>query len=272
VLALSSDRVIDACVHRLPNGRWRMWYKDERHGQHTYAADSHDLFHWGVVGPVITDNEHEGPNVFQWRGAYWMVTDPWKGLALYRSEDAESWSYQGFVLDTPSGRREDGPRGHHADVLVIEDEAYIFYHTHPGALGMEQGPDLDFARRRSSLHCARLVVDDTKRTKLACCRDGFPVGPAGWDGPCTRVPRLPRRREVMANNCAPLTVPAVQVRSPVKSPTRCRWHLASRRVDLMPAWEAGVEHVNVQMAAKARCGDHCRHISCCCQSHTAINS
>ena len=180
VLELSSDRVIDACVHRLRCGLWRMWYKDERHGQHTYAADSPDLFHWDVVGPVITDCQHEGPNVFEWHGGYWMVTDPWKGLAVYRSNDAESWSYQGLILDTPSGRPEDGPRGHHADVLVLGDEAYIFYHTHPGAMGMEQGPDLDFARRRSSLHCARLVVDGTKRAKVACLRDGFElVLPAG---------------------------------------------------------------------------------------------
>ncbi len=54
VLALSSDRVIDACVHRLPSGRWRMWYKDEGHHSHIYAADSDDLFRWAVAGPVLT--------------------------------------------------------------------------------------------------------------------------------------------------------------------------------------------------------------------------
>src|SRR5579859_1059699 len=36
-LALSSDRVIDAAVHQLPNGQWRMWYKDEVNQSHTYA-------------------------------------------------------------------------------------------------------------------------------------------------------------------------------------------------------------------------------------------
>ena len=29
-LKLSSDRVIDACVHRLPDGTWRLWYNNER--------------------------------------------------------------------------------------------------------------------------------------------------------------------------------------------------------------------------------------------------
>ena len=41
-LSLSSDRVIDAAVIRLANGRWRMWYKDEVNHAHTYAADSDD--------------------------------------------------------------------------------------------------------------------------------------------------------------------------------------------------------------------------------------
>jgi hypothetical protein len=170
VLRLSSDRVIDACIDRLPNGRWRMWYKDERHGQHTYAADSEDLYHWSVVGPVITDRQHEGPNVFFWRGAYWMVTDPWHGIAVYRSHDAENWRHQGVILSTASKRQDDGPRGHHADVLVLGDDAYIFYHTHPGAKGIQQGPDLDYGRRRSSLHCARLELTDGK---ICCLRDGL---------------------------------------------------------------------------------------------------
>ena len=34
-LPLSSDRVIDACVFRLPNGVWRMWYKDEADRSHS---------------------------------------------------------------------------------------------------------------------------------------------------------------------------------------------------------------------------------------------
>ncbi len=178
VLDLNSDRVIDACVHRLPNGLWRLWYKDERHEQHTFAADSPDLYHWTVVGPVITDCKHEGPNVFCWQGSYWMVTDPWHGLAVYRSDDAEQWQYQGLILDDASARNEDGPRGHHADVLVLGDDACIFYHTHPSARGAEQGPDLDYGRRRSSLHVAHLVLEGAR---IACRRESFPlVAPAGW--------------------------------------------------------------------------------------------
>ncbi|MER7930629.1 hypothetical protein ABTY96_47265 [Streptomyces sp. NPDC096057] len=73
---LSSRHVIDAGVHPLPDGSgWRMWYKDEAHGSHTWAADSPDLHHWQVRGPGLTDRPHEGPNVFALGGWYWMIVD-----------------------------------------------------------------------------------------------------------------------------------------------------------------------------------------------------
>jgi hypothetical protein len=40
VVPLSSERVIDAFVYAKPTCGWRMWYKDEAHGSHIYAADS----------------------------------------------------------------------------------------------------------------------------------------------------------------------------------------------------------------------------------------
>jgi hypothetical protein len=131
ILPLSSDKVIDACLYQLPSGTWRMWYKDEANHSHTYAADSDDLFHWRVTGPVITDRPHEGPNVFRWQGCYWMVTDPWCGQAVYRSEDALEWAYQGLILDKQGTRPHDQTIGQHADVVVQGEEAYIFYFTHP---------------------------------------------------------------------------------------------------------------------------------------------
>lgn len=53
--------MIDACVHPLPDGGYRLWYKDEVDDSHTWAADSPDLEHWEGVGPVITYRPHEGP-------------------------------------------------------------------------------------------------------------------------------------------------------------------------------------------------------------------
>ena len=174
VLLLTSDRVIDACVCTLPDGRWRLWYKDEEHGSHTYAADSTDLAHWTVAGPVITDCAHEGPNVFRWREAYWMVIDTWHGLNVYRSEEGEVWVPRGTILDTRSDRIDDGPRGHHADVLVQGERAWIFYFTHPerDAHFKEAAATevLPYRYRRSSLQVAGLEIEGYE---LVCHREGL---------------------------------------------------------------------------------------------------
>ena len=60
---LQSDRVIDACVIQLPDGTWRMWYKDERKPKALSYADSPDLFHWETKGNAVTDRNGEGPKV-----------------------------------------------------------------------------------------------------------------------------------------------------------------------------------------------------------------
>lgn len=171
-LELSSDRVIDACVGRLPSGIWRMWYKDEANNQHTYAADSTNLYDWQVHGPVITDCEHEGPNVFRWKGYYWMITDPWDGLGVYRSDDADYWERQGNILKTPGIRSDDEEKGHHADVLVAGEKAYILYHVHPGGHPDEADcivPEvIPYSYRRSSIQMAELLLVNGV---LTCDRD-----------------------------------------------------------------------------------------------------
>ncbi|TDC23622.1 hypothetical protein E1265_12235 [Streptomyces sp. 8K308] len=86
-MPLSSDRVIDACVHPLPGGGYRMWFREEARGSVTWAADSPDLITWGAAGPVLQDPRHEGPNAFELGGWYWMVTDEWRGLGVHRSTD-----------------------------------------------------------------------------------------------------------------------------------------------------------------------------------------
>lgn len=187
-VALSSDYVIDACVLRLPGGGWRMWYKDEANGSHTFVADSPDLYDWTVTGPVITDRPHEGPNVFFWRGSYWMITDPWNGLGVYRSDDAERWARQDtHLLDRPGRRVDDATQGLHADVVVQGEQAYVFYFTHPDRtpnkhFSPEETQPFDY--KRSSLQVARLEVDGDI---LTCDRDAefdFRLGPP--------APELPR--------------------------------------------------------------------------------
>jgi hypothetical protein len=164
-LKLSSDYVIDAGLHKLPNGKWRMWYKDEANHSHTYAADSPDLFHWEVVGPVITGFPHEGPNVFYWKNSYWMIIDQWSGLGVYQSSDGEEWIRNGIILNESGTREDDGTIGMHADVHVNGDNAYIFYFTHPERF---EGVEPSYKTRRSSIQAAKLeLVDGT----LVCNRN-----------------------------------------------------------------------------------------------------
>jgi len=169
ILTLSSHKVIDACVYPMPDGKWMMWYKDEAHGSHTYAAESTDLYNWKVIGPAITDCAHEGPNVFFWNDRYWMITDHWKGLGVYYSHDAVNWIRQKDILDTPGKRPDDAAYGHHADVLVCNDQAYIFYFTHPGSgIGNSVNSEWSYEHKRTSIQVAKLEM---KNNELICDRD-----------------------------------------------------------------------------------------------------
>jgi hypothetical protein len=147
-----------------------MWYKDEANQSHTYCADSSDLFDWKVLGPCITDCGHEGPNVFEWRGHYWMITDPWKGLGVYRSPDLVHWTRQADILATPGKRPMDNFRGSHAEVLVQNDNAYIFYFVHPGGVDPDGRPDRvsPYAYRQTCLQVAKLEIQNEQ---LVCDRD-----------------------------------------------------------------------------------------------------
>jgi hypothetical protein len=148
-----------------------MWYKDEGHGSHIYWGDSNNLYGWQPGGAAITDRAQEGPIVFRWHGYYWMLTDPGTGLGVYRSEDAETWRRQEDILSTPGRRPDDGAEGKHPDVVVQEDDAYVFYFTHPQSKQQikESVPGVQpYAKRRTSLQVAKL---EFANGKLVCDRD-----------------------------------------------------------------------------------------------------
>jgi hypothetical protein len=157
-LDVDSERAIDATVHRLPDGKWRMWFKDERRESHIHTADSDDLFTWTPAGPAVVDQGQEGPTVFPLGGVYWMVTDGWSGLLVHRSTDLEHWHRQPFPLLAGPGRRSyDEALGHHAMALTQgPDDGFLYYFTHPGG------------GRRSTVQVARLYVRDGW---LRCDRD-----------------------------------------------------------------------------------------------------
>ncbi|GAA1961319.1 family 43 glycosylhydrolase [Agromyces allii] len=186
---VGSDFVIDAAVARTPDGRWRLWGKDEAAGSSTFAAVSDDLVTWTREGIAIGGPPHEGPNVFELGGWQWMLTDEWRGQRVHRSRDGVEWERRGLVLDRPGAHPDDRQVGRHADAVVQGDHAVLFYFTHPGWDGFEladAGADAAadgaaggaadgaarVAARRTAVHVARLtVVDD----ELLCDRDVEPL-------------------------------------------------------------------------------------------------
>lgn len=170
-LSLSSDRVIDADVHRLDDGTWRMWYKDEAADAYIYAADSDDLYRWTAhETPVLDDQPQEAPVVFEWREYYWLLTDSWDGLSVYRSSDGREWTRQPERLLTEAGERPgDDYEGGHPDVFVVNDRAYLLYHVHQPSDGRRYTVD-DRRARQTVLQVAELGVENDW---LVCDRDRY---------------------------------------------------------------------------------------------------
>jgi GH43 family beta-xylosidase len=171
---LATDRAIDASVVKLPAGGWRMYYNNEVDGKSIWHADSADLETWTDRGRLIADQAGEGPKAFQWRGRWWLVTDVWKGLAVYSSSDGLAWRRQpGNLLELPGRGEQDGAPGQHADVVVSGDRAWLFYFTHPGRKPNAKQAD-GYDTRRSSIQVVELgesagvlTADRDPRTRIA---------------------------------------------------------------------------------------------------------
>lgn len=173
-LKLTSEKVIDASLMRMPDGTWRMWYKDDARNAAIMLAESKDLYKWSFTDkPVLGDTKQEGPKIFKYGDYYWMITDEWHGMRVYRSKDADTWEKQGLILDSASHRNEDRPSGAHGDVIVVNGKAYVFYFTHPGRkthfdAHMGENGIYPFNERRSSIQVAPLEI---KNGTLVCDRD-----------------------------------------------------------------------------------------------------
>jgi hypothetical protein len=148
VLDLGSDRVIDACVIQLPDGTFRMWYKNERAKDGSlYYADSPDLYDWTAKGNAIPGVSGEGPKAFRWKGQYWLIADVWKGFAVFHSQDCLRWERQpDNILSEPGTQPTDRAQGNHADIEVSGDRAFIFYFAHQRGQDAE-GKDAQWSRR-----------------------------------------------------------------------------------------------------------------------------
>jgi beta-xylosidase len=166
-LSLASDRVIDPSIERMPDGTWRLYYNNERAGKSINYADSPDLATWTDKG-LAFKSRGEGPKGFRWHNQYWVIIDEWKGLGVFRSDDASNWEKQPVNLLAQPGKGEDDQViGGHPDVVVSGDRAFLFYFTHPGRRGADARKDTH-EQRRSSIQAVELELKDGW---LACDRD-----------------------------------------------------------------------------------------------------
>lgn len=133
VVPLANDKVIDAYVVKIAEGKWRMYYNNEKDHKAIYYADSRDLYRWEDKGRAIHDSiTGEGPIAFSWQGRNWLIVDNWKGLGVYSSIDWAKWSRQEErLLEKPGSGAGDQFKGSHADVVIHGDRAYLFYFVQP---------------------------------------------------------------------------------------------------------------------------------------------
>jgi sucrose-6-phosphate hydrolase SacC (GH32 family) len=156
---LESERTIDACLFRLADGNWRLWYKNEADSSKVYFSDSPDLVHWTHKG-IATTNHGEGPVVFQWHGSYWLINDPHSGLGVFRSDDLTTWKQQPQnLLREPGTQPTDRVMGSHPDVVVDgSGRGWLFYFTQQSGPDAE-GHDRGWARH-TFLHVTELHEKD----------------------------------------------------------------------------------------------------------------
>src|SRR4029077_5710125 len=109
----------------------------------------------------LPNDRGEAPLVFFWKGKYWLLIDLLgnNGLGAYRSADALTWTRQPEkILANPGKGKDDQNGGHHPEVILSDDRAFLFYFVHPGV------PD----RKRSSIQVVELHYADGW---LTCDRD-----------------------------------------------------------------------------------------------------
>ena len=165
---------IDISLCQDENGLWHAWYKkDDKTNIHT--TESRDLKHWTPWRPAKMEGICEGPKVFRFAGYYWMLTDEWHGMRVYRSSDMDVWERQGLILEDATSRPDDRPSGAHGDVVVVDGRAYVVYFTHPARKAhlmaeMNSFGNYSYEDRRSSLECGQLIFEDGT---LKCLRTDF---------------------------------------------------------------------------------------------------
>ena len=143
----------DAEVIKMPNGIWRMYFKDPSNRASTfYFMESKDLKKWSEK-KLVMSTKGEGPTIFNWKGYYWMILCDGSGFKTFRSVDAEKWDLQpgGPLMPEGSGTgTDDEATARHGEIVISNGRAYFYYFTHPGQVGENRKKD-GFDQRRSSI-------------------------------------------------------------------------------------------------------------------------
>lgn len=163
-------RVIDADILQMKDGKYRMYYKHQAGGSVIRMCESDDLYKWSDPVDALKING-EGPLSFYWKGYFWLIIDTWNGQTVHRSRDGNSWEKQpGYPLlqDGEGTGKDDIPNGLHANIVISNDRAYLYYFTHPGRVGANREKD-DFEQRRTSIQVVELEL--TKNGWIAADRN-----------------------------------------------------------------------------------------------------
>jgi hypothetical protein len=111
----------------------------------------------------------EAPYVFRIGNFFWMLTDPHKGLAVYRSDDSVTWILQGRILEEPGTGAQDATLARHPSVAVVGDRALLFYHVEPNRpYPTPPAEKRTVEQKKSFLQVAELRVAEGK---LVCDRN-----------------------------------------------------------------------------------------------------
>lgn len=175
-VSIEEDNCLDACIVKLDNGKFRMYYvgglnNPETKGRKTIRyAESDDLYLWKPKGNVLGDvndmsvhniRYQEAVYVFIYNGNFYMLTDPHKGLSTYTSKDGVTWKYHGQIMETGTSTRIlDGTQARHPSVIVYNNIPYIFYHVEPFRPDNVKGSNLEIHQRYAFLQMAELVCDE----------------------------------------------------------------------------------------------------------------
>ncbi len=167
---------LDATVYQ-KDGLFHLWFKGKKKGEKNelYSYISQNMYDWKAQGISKSDvfnqaasgsDFEEAPYMFHWKGIYWLITDPHKGLFVYSSMDAASWKFQGTILEAGGTRPMDTSMARHCSIAVIGDRAFIVYHVEPwrdysGKVPIFKQPTTN---RRSVLQMAELKLEGGKLT------------------------------------------------------------------------------------------------------------